>query len=97
MANAARFPALSIGREAGRQGPRASAALIAADDVAVERFLNGTLTFTGIAQLCGDAVNRFGSGQPQAPNLDELIALDADVRAWAETAELVPTSRGGHA
>ncbi len=45
-----RFPALSIGREAGRQGPRASAALIAADDIAVDRFLNGTLDFTGIAR-----------------------------------------------
>ena len=93
----ARFPALAIGREAGRQGPRASAALIAADDVAVDRFLNGTISFTGIAQLCSDAVNRFGSTEPQAPNLDELIALDAEVRTWAETAELVHASRGGNA
>jgi len=92
-----RFPALSIGREAGRQGPRASAALIAADDVAVDRFLNGRLSFTGIAELCGDAVKRFGSGEPQAPDLDELIALDAAVRTWAETAELAQTSRGGNA
>src|SRR5205823_12279232 len=38
-----RFPALRIAREAGRQGPRASAALIAADEVAVARFLDGNL------------------------------------------------------
>jgi 1-deoxy-D-xylulose-5-phosphate reductoisomerase len=93
----ARFPALPIGRAAGRQGPRASAALIAADDVAVDRFLNGTLSFNGIAELCGDAVKRFGSGEPVAPELDELIALDGDVRAWAETAEPAQTSRGGNA
>ena len=35
----ARFPALRIAREAGRSGPWASAALIAADEVAVARFL----------------------------------------------------------
>jgi len=93
----ARFPALSIGREAGRQGPRASAALIAADDVAVDRFLNGSISFNGIAELCGDAVARFGANEVEAPDLDELIALDADVRAWAETAEPVQTSRGGNA
>ena len=75
----------------------ASAALIAADDVAVDRFLNGRLSFSGIAELCGDAVKRFGSGEPQAPDLDELIALDAAVRTWAETAELAQTSRGGNA
>ena len=59
----ARFPALAIGRAAGRQSPRASAALIAADDVAVERFLNGTIDFPGIAELCAGAVERFGGGE----------------------------------
>src|SRR4029077_4359345 len=43
-----RFPALRIAREAGERGPRASAALIAADEIAVQRFLDGTLAFTGI-------------------------------------------------
>src|SRR4051794_33124001 len=38
-----RFPALGIARAAGQAGPRASAALIAADEVAVARFLAGTL------------------------------------------------------
>lgn len=79
-----RFPALALGRAAGRQGPRASAALIAADDIAVERFLAGSLGFSQITELCSDAIARFGDGPP--PDLDELIALDADVRAWAATA-----------
>ena len=56
-----RFPALRIAREAGRQGPRASAALIAADEVAVARFLDGTLSFTGIPSLLEAAVTRFGA------------------------------------
>jgi 1-deoxy-D-xylulose-5-phosphate reductoisomerase len=92
-----RFPALHLGRAAGRAGPRASAALIAADDVAVERFLSGTLDFPGIAELCAGAVERFGGGAPQAPALDELIDLDREVRAWAETTAPVGASRGGHA
>jgi len=78
----ARFPALRIAREAGRSGPRASAALIAADDVAVQRFLDGSLSFTGIPRLLEAAVDRFGAtaGPSADPGLDEVIALDADVR-----------------
>jgi 1-deoxy-D-xylulose-5-phosphate reductoisomerase len=87
-----RFPALDIGRAAGTQGPRASAALIAADDVAVDRFLKGTLSFTGIAELCADAVTRFGAGA--APELPELLSLDTEVRSWAATA--TPTGASRH-
>jgi 1-deoxy-D-xylulose-5-phosphate reductoisomerase len=86
-----RFPALDIGREAGRRGPRASAALIAADDVAVERFLEGSLGFSGIAGLCADAMARFGDGA--APDVNELLELDAEVRAWAATATVAGASR----
>jgi 1-deoxy-D-xylulose-5-phosphate reductoisomerase len=80
-----RFPALRIAREAGRLGPRASAALIAADEVAVARFLDGSLDFPGIPRLLEAAVTRFGgaSGEPDA---DELIDLDREVRdAFATT------------
>jgi len=78
-----RFPALRIAREAGRMGPRASAALIAADEVAVARFLDGTLGFTGIPALLESAVARFGGTVAPAPDPDveELVALDLDVRA----------------
>ena len=75
-----RFPALRIAREAGRRGPRASAALIAADEVAVARYLGGTLDFPGIARLLEAAVDRFGSGGSAEPDLDELVALDREVR-----------------
>jgi 1-deoxy-D-xylulose-5-phosphate reductoisomerase len=76
-----RFPSLRIAREAGRMGSRASATLIAADEVAVGRFLAGTLDFPGIPRLLEAAVSRFGSGADQAPDLDTLVALDAEVRA----------------
>ena len=76
-----RFPALRIAREAGMAGPRASAALIAADDVAVARFLDGTLDFPGIPRLLEAAVARFGGGGDLLPDVDALVALDAEVRA----------------
>ncbi len=76
-----RFPALRIARAAGRTGSRAAAALIAADEVAVARFLDGTLDFQGIPRLLEAAVRRFGEGASQAPDVDGLIALDREVRA----------------
>ena len=76
-----RFPALRIAREAGLLGSRATAALIAADEVAVGRFLDGTLDFPGIPRLLEDAVARFGTGAGQAPGYDDLVALDREVRA----------------
>jgi 1-deoxy-D-xylulose-5-phosphate reductoisomerase len=86
-----RFPALRIAREAGIAGPWASAALIAADDVAVERFLAGSLDFPGIPHLLEAAVERFGSGSGE-PDIDALIALDADVRATYATGSVGGTA-----
>jgi 1-deoxy-D-xylulose-5-phosphate reductoisomerase len=84
----ARFPALRIAREAGRIGSRATAALIAADEVAVGRFLGGSLGFTGIPALLEDAVTRFGGGSDQEPDLASLEALDTEVRAAYATAPM---------
>ena len=81
----ARFPALRIAREAAAIGSRATAALIAADEVAVERFLAGTLSFTGISRLLEDAVSRFGSIGDQEPDVDALVALGREVRAACAT------------
>ena len=76
-----RFPALRIARDAGVAGPWASAALIAADDVAVARFLEGTLDFNGIPRLLEAAIERFGDARPSPPDVDALVALDAEVRS----------------
>jgi 1-deoxy-D-xylulose-5-phosphate reductoisomerase len=75
----ARFPALRIAREAGRQGAWASAALIMADEVAVARFLGGSLDFPGIPRLLADAVARFGV-RAGGPTVDELDQLDVEIR-----------------
>jgi 1-deoxy-D-xylulose-5-phosphate reductoisomerase len=76
----ARFPALRIARDAGAMGPWATAALIAADDVAVARFLDGSLDFPSIARMLEDAVARFGTRGGPDPDLDDLVALDLEVR-----------------
>jgi 1-deoxy-D-xylulose-5-phosphate reductoisomerase len=76
-----RFPALRIARDAGRAGSRATAALIAADEVAVARFLDGSLDFPGIPRLLEAAVARYGEGEDQAPDVQALVDLDREVRA----------------
>lgn len=76
-----RFPALRIAREAGRVGPWATASLIAADEVAVARFLDGTLDFPGIPRLLDAAVARFGSRSGADPGVADLVALDGEIRA----------------
>jgi 1-deoxy-D-xylulose-5-phosphate reductoisomerase len=80
-----RFPALRVAREAALQGPRATATLIAADEVAVGRFLEGSLDFPGIARLVGAAIERFGGGDRE-PGLEALLDLDHEVRAWCAAA-----------
>ena len=74
-----RFPALRIAREAGRLGPWATAALIAADEVAVARFLDGRLDFPGIPRLLSAAVERYGTGGVD-PDVEALVALEAEIQ-----------------
>ncbi len=76
-----RFPAIPIARAAGEAGPGATAALIAADDIAVERFLAGELSYPGMARLVAGAIERYSVSE--APALEELEAIDLEVRAWA--------------
>jgi 1-deoxy-D-xylulose 5-phosphate reductoisomerase len=58
--------------------------------VAVRRFLAGELAFGAIVPLLEAAVERFGgTGSADAsgePGLDELIALDSEVRDWVTAA-----------
>jgi 1-deoxy-D-xylulose-5-phosphate reductoisomerase len=82
-----RFPAVRIARDAGVIGQRATTALIAADQVAVERFLAGTLEFADIPRLLEAAVERFGGGEDQAPSLETLVALDTEVKSVFATAQ----------
>jgi 1-deoxy-D-xylulose-5-phosphate reductoisomerase len=73
-----RFPCLRLAREALEAGGTAPLVLNAANEVAVEAFLAHRLRFTAMPDLIADALSR---PAPAAPHLDDLLALDAEVRA----------------
>lgn len=79
----ARFPGLAIALEAGRTAGAAPGALIAADGVAVDRFLAGDFPLGGIPQLLRDAVGQFGT-RPAPASVEEVIALHEEVTQFAE-------------
>lgn len=78
-----RFPGLAIALEAGRAGGTAPGALIAADGVAVDRFLAGEFHLGGIPRLLQDAVDQFGT-RPGPASVEEVIALHEEVTQFAE-------------
>ena len=71
------FPALDLAVEVMRLGGTAGAALNAANEAAVARFLDGSLPFPEIALACRSALEHH-SYDPK-PNLDDLWKVDA----WA--------------
>ena len=78
----ARFPGLAIALEAGRAAGAAPGALIAADGVAVDRFLAGDFPLGGIPQILRDAVDQFGS-RPAPASVEEVISLHEEVTQFA--------------
>ncbi len=77
-----RFPGLAIALEAGRAGGAAPGALIAADGVAVDRFLAGDFPLGGIPHLLRDAVEQFGT-RPAPASVEDVIDLHEEVTQFA--------------
>ncbi|ODA29941.1 1-deoxy-D-xylulose-5-phosphate reductoisomerase [Planctopirus hydrillae] len=79
-----RFPALKLGFEVAAAGGGSGAVLNAANEVAVERFLNNDLKFMEIPQVCGEVLA--AHTHSTNPSLSELLALDAwareETRRW---------------
>jgi 1-deoxy-D-xylulose-5-phosphate reductoisomerase len=73
-----RFPALALGFEVARRGGTCGAVLNAANEAAVERFLNRDLKFTDIPRACR-AVLEAHDFDP-SPSLPELLAHDKRAR-----------------
>jgi len=88
----ARFPALELARQAGQAGSTYPTVLSAADEVAVQAFLDGAIRFTDIVPLVRQVVERH---RPAPEPLTVEAILEAD--AWArqvtrrEIARLVHT------
>lgn len=80
--DAARFPGLGLARHAALTGGTAPAVMNAANEVAVARFLDGELSFSGIWHTV-EAV--LAAHKPRArPTLDQIIAADLWSRTEAE-------------
>jgi 1-deoxy-D-xylulose-5-phosphate reductoisomerase len=76
-----RFPALRLAREALRAGGGASAILNAANEIAVESFLQHRIRFLDIVGTVARVLDAIGT--PPADTLDEVLALDATARRTA--------------
>ncbi len=78
------FPMFGIGVEAGSRGGAAPAVFNAAKEVAVTAFLDGQLSFLGMAEAVGEAVERLGDRA--AGSLQEILSADLDARQFVSRA-----------
>jgi 1-deoxy-D-xylulose-5-phosphate reductoisomerase len=77
-----RFPCLGLAMEAGRRGGTYPAVLVAADEVAVDRFLAGDIGFMEIPQLIGAALAEHQGISD--PTLEQVFDAGLWARSWAE-------------
>ena len=89
-----RYPNLKLAIDACSQGQAACTALNAANEIAVEAFLNHQIKFTDIFRINESSVQQFVS--QQVTTIDDVIALDANVRVFAKAqlANIVESERG---
>jgi 1-deoxy-D-xylulose-5-phosphate reductoisomerase len=75
------FPCLRLGYEAGRRGGSAPAVLNAADEIAVQAFLERRIGFTSIAEV----VERTLASVPHrpVPTVEDVLEVDREARAAA--------------
>jgi len=76
-----RFPCLGFAYEALRHGRAASAVLNAANEVAVQAFLEGRLRFTGIAATIERVLEAYDPAEPSG--IDEVLEIDRRAREVA--------------
>jgi len=87
-----RFPCLRLGFAAARSGSAASAVLNAANEVAVQSFLDERIRFTHIARLIEDVLEKAELHEPDS--LDDVLALDAQGRRLAKASILAIAESG---
>ncbi len=75
------FPALALGYEAGRRAGSVPAVFNAADEVAVEAFLQGRLGFTGIPRVIAGTMETVAD--VPISTLEDVIEVDRQARAAA--------------
>jgi 1-deoxy-D-xylulose-5-phosphate reductoisomerase len=87
-----RFPALKLAYAAQEAGGGATAILNAADEIAVEAFLEGQIPFTGIAETVAETLERVLPASPGPRSIPDVLEMD---RASRMAAREVIASRWG--
>jgi 1-deoxy-D-xylulose-5-phosphate reductoisomerase len=77
------FPALGLARRAGESGGVLPAVLNAANEIAVEAFLEGQISFPEIWQLVAEAMDR--CEQLARPVLDDIVRADGIAREYVRS------------
>jgi 1-deoxy-D-xylulose-5-phosphate reductoisomerase len=88
-----RFPSVQLARAAARAGGTAPALLNAANEVAVQAFLDRRLNFTGIATVIDQVLQHVDACPVRT--LDDVLEADATARRFA--AALIEPARGAFA
>jgi 1-deoxy-D-xylulose-5-phosphate reductoisomerase len=76
-----KFPLLGLAYQAQRTGGSSTCTLNAADEIAVESFLAGTLPFTGIAEVVAETLDAVPSRV--AASVEEVLSIDRESRRVA--------------
>jgi 1-deoxy-D-xylulose-5-phosphate reductoisomerase len=79
-----RFPAIGLARRVIDAGGSAGAAFNAANEVAVQAFIDGQIPFGDIAAIVGEVLD--GVAVRPVHTLDEVLAADTEARAFAREA-----------
>ncbi|SFF29940.1 1-deoxy-D-xylulose 5-phosphate reductoisomerase [Fontimonas thermophila] len=78
-----RFPCLGLARAALEAGGNAPNVLNAANEVAVQAFLDGRLSYTGIARVIEKTLEASAATPAGSGDLESILAIDAWARAKA--------------
>ncbi|MBA6290099.1 1-deoxy-D-xylulose-5-phosphate reductoisomerase [Colwellia sp. MB3u-4] len=78
-----KYPNLKLAIDACKSGQGACTALNAANEIAVDAFLNEKIKFTDIAKINETSVNKFVS--EKVTSIEEVVALDKNVRVFAQS------------
>ncbi|AWB57330.1 1-deoxy-D-xylulose-5-phosphate reductoisomerase [Colwellia sp. Arc7-D] len=78
-----KYPNLKLAIDACKSGQGACTALNAANEIAVDAFLNEKIKFTDIAKINETSVNKFVS--EKVTSIEEVVALDKSVRVFAQS------------
>ncbi len=77
----AAFPLLDLGYQAGRRGESAPAVLNAADEIAVQAFLDGRIGFSAIPKVVAGTLERVDLRK--LTEVADVVAVDAEARSVA--------------